>query len=83
VIGCNLEDCGVHRTGPTFHGVCASPRCECATRCDEPAPLVAGAIARSLADAADGGLWAAYERYCDRLEQQGRRGGPDPGPWDD
>jgi len=35
---------------------------------------VGGAIGRSLADAADGGLWAAYGRYQVRLEEL--RGGP-------
>jgi hypothetical protein len=37
-----------------------------------PAPLVAGAIGRSVADAADGGLWAAYGRYQVRLEEARR-----------
>jgi hypothetical protein len=40
----------------------------------EPAPLVAGAIGRSLSDAADAGIWAAYGRYQVRLEEL--RGGP-------
>jgi hypothetical protein len=42
--------------------------------CDLPAPLVAGAIGRGVADAAGGGIWASYGRYQVRLEQP--RGGP-------
>jgi hypothetical protein len=36
---------------------------------DGPPSRVAGSIGRSLADAGDGGLWAAYERYRARLDE--------------